>query len=120
MTTHLIQIRIFSSFTLLHFVSQVATQMRWAVSITYGLMYQLILHLLFFLSLFLFFLRNLFSNDNHLGHLRYPKYSVEIPRGFKGLSWLIVCGGIACVQKNTIQVRLPFFQLFLKLLLPVK
>ena len=36
MTTLLIQIRIFSSFTLLYFVNQVVTQMRRAVSNTYG------------------------------------------------------------------------------------
>ena len=46
MTTLLNQIGIFSSFALLYFV----TQMRWEASYTYGLMYQLIQYMIFFLS----------------------------------------------------------------------
>ena len=47
-------------------------------------------------------------------HLRYQKYSLKIQRGFKGLSWLIMCSGVACIQNKTIKGRLSFIQLFFK------
>ena len=53
-------------------------------------------------------------------HLRNQKDSVQIQRGFKDISWVIMCCGVACVQTNTIKVRLSFLHLFLKQLPLVK
>ena len=52
--------------------------------------------------------------------LRCRKNSVKTQTGFKGLSWLIMCGGFACVQNNIIKGRLSFHQLSLRLLPLVK
>ena len=49
-----------------------------------------------------------------------PKDSVKIPKGFKGSSRLIICGGATCVQNNTIKGRLSFYQLSLTLVPLVK
>ena len=51
-------------------------------------------------------------------HLRYQNVSVKIQRGFKCLSWLIICGGVSCEQNTTMKGRLAFLHLFLKLLPP--
>ena len=58
--------------------------MHWAVSFTYGFMYQWILYLIFFLSLFFIFLKFIFQRN----HLRYgviyiTKRFRENPEGYQ-------------------------------------
>ena len=112
-----------SSFALLYLMSQVVAQMCSAVSHAYDFMYQFILYMTFSLSLFFFFFLEFSFQRRSFTlpcHLHYQKDSVKIQRGFKGLSWLNLGGGVACIQNNTIKGSLSFFQLFLKLLSLVK
>ena len=63
----------FSSFTLLYFLSQVVTQMHWAVSCTYGFMYQL----MFFLSLI-----SIFPSIYFPTNITYVTMSFTLPNKF--------------------------------------
>ena len=44
-----------------------------------------------------------------------PKIFRENAEGLKGLSGMIMCGDVACIQNNTIKGRLSFLELSLKL-----
>ena len=107
-------------FTSQYFVSQVVARMPWTVYLTYGFMFQFILYII--LSSFIIFLPIWFSNENHLRyHVIYVTIRFrENTEGFKRLSWLIMCGGNACVRNDTVKGRLSFLQLFLKLIPLVK
>ena len=84
-------------------MSQVVTQMRRAVSYKYGI--------------FFCFSRIYFPTKT-----THVTMSFTLPKGFREnaegfqMSWLIMCGCVACVQNNNIKGRVPFLQLFLKLL----
>ena len=110
----------YSSLTLLYFVSQVITQTHWAVSYTYGLFYQLILFYTcyFFFDYFSFLPEFIFPTNIKYVTMPFtlPKDIVEIQGGFKGISWLIMCAGVARVENNIVKGRLSFLQIFLKLL----
>ena len=72
-------------------MSQVATQMRWAVSYTYGFMYQLILCMIHFSSIIFHYFLNLFTNENLVTmSFTLPKDFVKIQMDFKGLGWSCV------------------------------
>ena len=118
-TTFLIMMCIFSSFTLLSFVSQVVIQMDRKVSYIYKFMYQSILHIICVPYVVSLFLSNLFSTENHLC---YPAiYVTKIFRqNSEGLKRLILIGrvrgcclGIEKYRQNSFVSPRLFFKLFL-------
>ena len=95
----------------------------WAVYYTYDFIYQMNTYMIyFFFHYFSFSVMFILRRESFTlpYHSRYQKNSVKIKRGFRGFSWLITCGCVACVQNNTTKGRLSFLQLFLKLLPLVK
>ena len=43
----------------------------------------------------------------------YCEETLINPEGFKGLSWLIMCGGVVCVKHNINKGGFSFWQIFL-------